>query len=196
MLEKEEQEMASGSNVKTSPVDYEFLMEMMTKDPDRFVREDLSKYQLSLQDRKSLAEKKHPDKLDEALTLQQQLSSMHRQIGIDGKDMDEERGMFDMKISEAVRVEQKEKGRRLNEDERQKIIDRMVISGEVLTGKFWLADPNKRYYQVYGTPEMQKWVPFITEDDEKKVRAMLQKKGVASPTSQQIADVYRRWKGL
>lgn len=98
-----------------------------------------------------------PHDLKDAISLDGQLSNMHDMLKITGAQNAQKRGRFDIAVGQAVNDEQVRIGRKLNYDERQKIIDRMAMQGEVPGMIF--GTNTKRQYEVIGTPEEASFVP-------------------------------------
>jgi hypothetical protein len=190
-LEREAQNIAAGVGVKTDPNVYYDLKIMAVKEPERFQSTDLRQFFPSLDeaDREHFINLQHPDKIKEAATLEQQLANMHDQMKWGSGDK-EKKGRFDRTITLAIDDAQREKGKPLNYKERQELIDRMVISGEVLSGKFYLPDPNKRLYEIYGTEDAKRFSPDIPKDERQKIESALKRKGV-KVTEEEVVRLFK-----
>lgn len=90
-------------------------------------------------------------------TLAQQLSTAHGLAGWGSKDA-EIKGKFDRTIRGAIAAEEAG-GKKLDYIARQKLIDRMLLEGEVKTGSMWRVDRDVRAFEVHGTAEEAHFVP-------------------------------------
>ena len=98
------------------------------------------------------------DDVAEVATLTQQLSGAHAMIDAGGgskKKRAEAKAKFDRVVRDAMAAEQKA-GKKFGYEERQRLIDRMLIEGEV-EKKGW--NPDVRAFEVYGTPAYDAFVP-------------------------------------
>lgn len=123
---------------------------------------------------------KRPDELKDITTLDGQISLTVGALGIDKT----EKYKFESVVRDAVLAEQKKQGKPLGEEARQKIIDRMVIEGEVPGGAWYKNDQEGRAYQFYGTPEARKFIP---SDDA--IKARFEKKQGRAPTSEELKAI-------
>lgn len=121
----------------------------------------------------------NPAKIKEAATLSQQLATTHNLLKF-GEGDKEKKGTFDRAVTDAVSVEQKQKGRALSYEERQAIIDRLVIEGDV---NGWLPGGRRRLYEAQGTPAAKKFVA------DKPTAEML-KLGMAGEETQRSFDAF------
>lgn len=161
---------------------YYDLRQRALDNPTAFATLDLRPYfhELAPSQRESLIDlQKDPRQVPAVATLTQQLAVAHGQLGLAKV---EERGAFDGKVQQALSAAQNEKGEKpLTYDERQVVIDRMMVEGEVVGGGFFgLVDPDRRYYEVVGTPDERKFrggdapqrpgpradVPAVATDDD------------------------------
>jgi hypothetical protein len=97
------------------------------------------------------------------------------------------------KIRKQIDIEQQTLGKKFNADERQKVIDRMLIKGEVDTGGLY--SPNKTFYEVVGTPDEAKFVPFIPKDERAKIVEALQRNG-KPVNDKEILNLYKKKQGI
>ncbi len=123
---------------------------------------------------------KRPDELKDITTLDGQISLTVGALGIDKT----EKYKFESVVRDAVLAEQKKQGKPLGEEARQKIIDRMVIEGEVPGGAWYKNDKEGRAYQFYGTPEARKFIP---SDDA--IKARFEKNKGRAPTSEELKAI-------
>lgn len=196
-LEKEANDLATGKDIKTDPGTYYDLATILVKEPEKFQKLDLRQYfnKLDQGDREHFINLQRPANMADAATLSQQLSNMHDQMGWGSGDK-EKKGVFDKAATQAIDDEQRKRGTKLTMKERQEVIDRMVLQGEVMTGKWYLPDANKQVFQIYGTEDAKNFMPEINDTDRKTIVASFKKKGVNKPSDEQIVNAYRRWKGL
>lgn len=190
--------LAEGRQAKTDPGTYYDLRKLAASDPASFQSLDLRRYldRLSPGDFKDFAKLQADGKgIKDAATLDAQLSNMHDQLGWGSNDR-EKKGTFDRAVTNAINEEQATRGKALNYEERQKIIDRMTVEGEVLSGHWYKADPNKRFYEVAGTPEQAKFAPTIPAGDRKTIVDRFKAKKGRNPTEAEIAQTFRTWRGL
>jgi len=182
-----------GTEVKTDPnVYYQLTQEAMTnpdfKDPTKV---DLRKYfdKLSPGDRNHFINLQRTigtkNEAPEAVTTQQQISAVTKQLGL----KDEKAGMFTQEANKALFAAQVNKGGKLNQAERQKVLDGLVLEGEVLTGSWYRPDPNMRRYEARARGEEGKFKPTFTDAQRAKARDALIREKVLNPTQKQIDDV-------
>lgn len=123
---------------------------------------------------------KKPDELKDVTTLDGQISLTVGALGIE----DASKYKFESVIRDAVLAEQKKQGKPLGEEARQKIIDRMVIDGEVPGGAWYKNDKEGRAFEFYGTPDANKFIP---SDDAIKQR--FEKNKGRAPTSEELKAI-------
>lgn len=180
---------AAKTEVKTDPNVYYGLSAMEGQNPTAFKSMDLRPFfdKLSPGDRKRFIDSQtdmgKPEKAAVISTISEQKGNMIKQLGL----KNEAAGMFSQQADVALRAAQAEKGSNLNETERQKVLDKLVIKGEVQYGSFWRNDPNMRYYEAQNRGEASKFAPQeFSEGDRNRAKAALQRKGISNPTSDQI----------
>ncbi len=127
---------------------------------------------------------KRPDELKDITTLDGQISLTVGALGIDKT----EKYKFESVVRDAVLAEQKKQGKPLNQEARQKIIDRMVIEGEV-PGMIW--NTTKKAYQVIGTDDEKEFILNVPEDYKSGYIALKQSKG-EKYTDKDISNAYRK----
>jgi hypothetical protein len=118
---------------------------------------------------------KKGDELKDTATLDQQLSNTHDILKLGGSGNQEKRGRFDQAVTDAIRTEEKRMGKKLDYDGRQKIIDRMVIEGEVTRN--WLPDSRKRLYEVVNTEDAGRFVATVPKGEREKIEGALRRAG-------------------
>jgi hypothetical protein len=182
-----------GTEVRTNPDTYYALTkESMNnpdfKDPAKF---DLRKYfhLLSPGDRNHFINLQRTigtkNEAPEAVTTQQQIGATIKQLGL----KDTQAGVFTSEANKALFAAQVEKGGKLNQAERQRVIDGLVIQGEVLTGSWYRPDPNLYRFEARARGEENKFKPEFTEPQRNKARDALIRNGVSNPTRAQIDAV-------
>jgi hypothetical protein len=182
-----------GTEVKTnSNVYYALTQEAMSNpdfaDPRKF---DLRQYfdRLSPGDRNHFINLQRTigtkNEAPEAVTTQQQITAVTKQLGL----KDEKAGMFTQEANKALFAAQVQKGGKLNQAERQKVLDGLVIEGEVLTGSWYRPDPNMRRFEARARGEESKFKPTFTDAQRARAREALIREQVLNPTQKQIDDV-------
>jgi hypothetical protein len=121
----------------------------------------------------------------EAVTTQQQITAVTKQLGL----KDEKAGMFTQEANKALFAAQVNKGGKLNQAERQKVLDGLVLEGEVLSGSFFLPDKNMRRYEARARGEEAKFKPEFTDAQRTRASEALKRNGVSNPTKSQIDAV-------
>jgi hypothetical protein len=158
------------------------------KDPNKF---DLRQYfsKLSPGDRnhfinlqRSLGTK---NEAPEAVTTQQQISATIKQLGL----KTEAAGTFTSEANKALFAAQVTKGGKLNQAERQQVIDGLILEGEVLTGSWYRPDPNMRRFEARARGQEAQFKPQFTDAQRTKAKDALVRRGVANPTKAQIDAV-------
>lgn len=188
-----------GGNVKTDWVVYSSLRDLARTDPQTFINTDLTGYfnRLAPAQREQLIDLKgsmgKADKVEDVATLDQQLSTAHNLLAITGADNAEARGKFDSAVQTLVNTAQTAKGKALTFEERQKIIDTMMLPGAI-PGTF--NDTEGRVYEFYGTPDADKFVLEVPTDERDAIVEEFKAKGVANPTDEQISRAYLIGKGI
>lgn len=187
-----------GVEVKTDPnVYYALTQEAMRnpdfKDPMKF---DLRKYfdKLSPGDRRHFIDLQRTigtkNEAPEAVTTQQQIAATIKQLGL----KNETAGVFTAEANKALFAAFQQKGGKLDQAERQRVIDGLVLQGEVLTGSWYRPDPNMYRFEARARGEEAKFKPEFTDAQRNKAREALIRQGVTSPTKQQIeATLYEAY---
>ena len=187
-----------GTEVKTDPnTYYQLTQEAMRnpdfKDPAKF---DLRKYfdRLSPGDRNHFINLQRTigtkNEAPEAVTTQQQISATIKQLGL----KNETAGVFTAEANKALFAAQTQKGGKLDQAERQRVIDGLVLQGEVLTGAWYRPDPNMYRFEARARGEEGKFKPEFTDAQRSKAREALIRNGVSNPTKQQIdATLYEAY---
>jgi hypothetical protein len=165
------------------------------KDPSKF---DLRQYfsKLSPGDRNHFINLQRTmgtkNEAPEAVTTQQQISATIKQLGL----KTEAAGTFTSEANKALFAAQTQKGGKLNQAERQQVIDGLILEGEILTGSWYRPDPNVRRFEARARGEENKFKPEFTDAQRTKAKDALVRRGVANPTKAQIDAVLYEAYGL
>ena len=169
-------------------------------DPQKFAEVDMRQYITklnksmyeSLLDIQAAAKKGDTAKLGEVRTVDGQINASLAPF----KSMkSSEKQIIEDRIRKAVDDEQQALGKKLNADERQKIIDRQIMEGEVVTGKWFKPDVNVMFYEVVGTPDENKFVPFIPSAEKDKIKEALTR-AKRPVTDAEIMKLYKQKMGI
>lgn len=192
--------LSKQEEVQTDWSRYYELRRAAIDNPQEFARMDLARHfgQLGKGERESLidlqARTKDPKEIADVATLEQQLSTAHNLMKWSPSDR-EKKGAFNAAVQTAVDTEQRRAGKKLTFEERQRIIDRMAVQGEVVSGKWYQIDPDKRFYEVANTVERDKFVPNVPKEDEAKIKDALTRAGMPV-TADAVLNLYRQKRGL
>jgi hypothetical protein len=181
---------ASKTEVKTDPNVYYALSVAAATDPN-FKSEDLRRYfdKLSPGDRKHFidmqAKTLNPNDASQIATAQQQVGAVIKSLDL----KNEQAGLFTMEANKAMFTAQQRKGSALNESERQKVLDTLVLQGKVNDGS-WFSS-TVRLFEAQAGGQADKFTPKFTPAQTNKATAALQRQGIQNPTQQQIEAVLR-----
>jgi hypothetical protein len=189
-----------GTEVKTdSNVYYALTQEAITnpdfKDPTKV---DLRKYfdKLSPGDRNHFINLQRTigtkNEAPEAVTVQQQITATTKQLGL----KDEKAGMFTSEANKALFAAQLQNGGKLDQAQRQKVLDSLVLEGEVMSGSFFLPDKNMRRFEARARGEEAKFKPEFTDAQRSRATDALKRNGVSNPTRAQIDAVLYETYGI
>lgn len=195
------QERVKGKMPETDWNKYSELREMARTKPEDFLALDLRSYDpylgkaereglLDLKDRLSKPAAQH-----DVATLENQLGNAHDLMKWKASDK-EKKGRFDTAVQSAVRNEEKLTGKRLDYDARQKVIDRLLISGDI-NGPWYQGGlgGTRQFYEVLGTPDAEKFVPDVPSVERKKIVDALTRAG-KPVTDAEVVRLYKRKVGL
>lgn len=183
---------AEGQTIKTDPNIYYALTLASATDPN-FKAEDLRKYadKLSPTDFKHFVDLQgkanKPGDVDQVATFVQQKDALAKTLELKGADL----GLFHQAADRAVLAAQTEKGRPLDQAERQKVLDRLVLEGTT-PGTLWNSSTRAFKAQAEGKP----FTPVWNDNQKRLATAALQKQGVKNPTPQQVEAVLRATYGM
>lgn len=193
-LRKQAKADADGIDIKTNWSTYAELREYARENPEGFAKLDLRRYfgQLGRGEREGLMDIKDRIAKGEGL----QVSSLSQQIDAAfGSNDKEEKGKFAAAVYAEINAEQKRTGKNLSWEDRQKIIDRMMVEGEVASGKWYAPDRNTRLYEIRGTEDARRFTPTIPRPERDKIEAALRRAG--RPVSDaEVARLYKRKHGI
>lgn len=199
-MKSDQRAALSGSQIPTDWNRFYELKQMASTDPAAFAQLDLRQDfgRLAPEERRSLMTMQEnvrkPDTARDVATLEQQLNKTHDVLGWKSSDA-EKRGQFDASVYRELDSESKQLGRKLTYEERQKVIDRLLIEGEVASGKWWAPDSDHRFYEVTDTDEAADFVPSIPKTERTKIESALQRAGVVVNDANVMA-LYKRKNGL
>ena len=178
---------AEGQTVKTDPNIYYALTLASATDPN-FKGEDLRKYadKLSPTDFKHFVDLQgkanKPGEGEQIATVTQQKDSIVKALELKGSDV----GLFHQAADRALVAEQARLGRAPTFEERQRILDRLVLEGTT-PGVIWNSSTRAFKAQAEGKP----FTPVWNDAQKRNATAALQRQGVKNPTPQQVEAVLR-----
>ena len=184
------EKVARGTPVETDSGVYYALTLMASDQPQVFASRDLRAHfdKLSPADRKHFAEvqaKIGKGETDDIATATQQKSAMAQSLGIKG----EKAGIFHQQADIALLQAQREKGKPLTQEDRQKVLDQLVLKGDV--GGRW-----SNGFAFEARAQGRTFTPEFSDDDRRKAVAALTRLGNAKPSEAQIQDTIRGAYGL
>jgi hypothetical protein len=184
--------MGKEPTLKTDWNVYGALREEARTNPEKFAQTDLRKYYavLAPAQREQLEDMRDklskPEKRVEVLTDDKQVSIMVGKLGLKLKD----KAQFEAAAFTALQDEtNRNGGKPLTVEQRQKVIDRMALEGEI-PGRLY--NPNRRMYEVAGTPEAAAFMPDVPSVDRKNIIEAYQAKRKRVPTEQEIQTEYMK----
>lgn len=178
---------AEGLEIKTDPNIYYALTVASATDPN-FKNEDLRRYfdKLSPTDRKHFADVQAKamkgDDGGQMATVTQQKDTIVKSLGLKGTDV----GVFHQVADKAMLAEQTRLGRMPSQEERQKVLDRLVLEGTT-PGTLW--NSNTRAFKAQA--EGKTFTPVFNDSQKRQATAALQRQGIKNPTAQQVDAVLR-----
>jgi hypothetical protein len=183
---------AKGEVVRTDPAEYNRVMLDITEGRRVDLRPYSERFESADMDRlvKLQQDMATPDKVPEVATLTQQLNTFTTGFN------DEKKKQFTDAVQTEISRQQQAKGRTLTFEERRAVMDAQYMEGEVLSGKWYSADSDKRLYELTPT-ERANWVPDeIPAEQKAQVIEALKLAGIAAPTDAQIIQRYKRAMGI
>lgn len=186
-LRKEAQSIAEGRAIKTDDNVYYSLHQEAINNPAAFAKRDLRQVfdKLSPSDRQEMiklqGKVQQPDELKDLRTYDQQLTLRYRDLGWDNKDT-KQKAQFERAANDAISAEESAKGRKLTFDERNKVLDRLLIQG----GGTWYS-ASKRLFEVQGTEDEAAFIRGL--EPENRTSALIQ--SIPAIERQQIEQALR-----
>jgi hypothetical protein len=177
----------SRTEVKTDPNIY-YALSMAAATNPNFKDEDLRRYfdVLSPGDRKHFidtqAKMQRPGESEQIATAQQQIGAVIKSLNLRNEDA----GLFTMEANKALFAAQQSAGKPLDDQQRQKVLDGLVLKGEV-PGTIW----NSSTMRFKANAEGQTFVPKFSQVQKNQATAALQRQGITNPTQEQIDAVLR-----
>lgn len=179
--------------VKTDWNRYADLREMALNDPAGFLKHDLRTEfpYLAKGEREGLLDLrdklvKGGEKANEVVSMEQQITAGVNMLQLGSNA--EKKGQFQSAVYAEITAEAKRLGREPNYDERQKIIDRMMLKEDSLWG-------GKRYYQVRGTEDAADFEVRIPDSERANITAAL-KRANRPVTEAEVMRLFRLKHGL
>jgi hypothetical protein len=172
-----EKAAVSESKIETDWQTYYALRELSIDNPEKFQATDLRRYfdKLGETERKQLIDRqttvaKTPDALTDVVTTDKQISIASALLDLKA----EKKAKFESAATNAITAEQRRLGRKPTQEERQAVIDRLILDGEVeVPGA--LIDPDRRLYEIQGTEDEKFFVPEGYHDIPDSERALIEK---------------------
>lgn len=196
-IKKHAAESAGEALPKTDWDRYYQLRQFALSNPAGFAQLDLRREfpNLGKAEREGLIDlqSKKPHEIKEVASLENQLSNTHDLMKWGTNDK-EKKGLFDRTVQQAISAEQQRVGKPLGYEDRQKIIDRMLVEGKV-TGSGILFDDKKQVFQVEGSEDAAKFVPTIPKTERTKIEAALKRAGKPADDAT-IMRLYKAKNGL
>lgn len=181
---------AGGTAVKTDSSVYYALSIAAAQDPN-FANQDLRLFF----DKLAPADRKHfidlQTKVGKAedgahvVSISEQKTAMTKALGL----KDTQAGVFHQVADKALFAAQQEKGKKLNQDEVQKVLDKLVLQGEVASGSWYSADSDKRLFEAVAAGEEGRFQAEFSDADRNKMTAALQRQGITNPTKRQVEEM-------
>jgi hypothetical protein len=184
---------ATGEDIET---DWAVYNRLFTMTPDELLKEDLNDYRSQLNNtnfqqihtlwrsyRDAKAAGKGATAID-AATLSQQITASIKQFQIKNDELE---GKFRNAVQERVFAESDGLGRKLNQGERQKVIDTMLMEG-YLDRKWWW-DKKVRAYQVESEEDYRKLYFEVPSAEKQKIIDAL-KRANRPTTEDEIMRLY------
>lgn len=196
-LQAEDAAHASGTDVKTDWGTFYDLRQQASTNPQQFAGTDIRQFfpKLNPAQREQLIDTQNQVKgqnANDVQTLNEQLNRAHELLGWSAADA-QKKGQFDSAALTAIDAAQKDSGgKKLSYDDRQKVIDRMQVTGSYPGGSWFSKDP---FYTVAGTENAAKFVPSIPDTERAKIEAALTR-AKQPVTDDAVTRLYKLKNGL
>jgi soluble lytic murein transglycosylase len=190
--------LRAGQEVETNWNVYADLREAASRAPQVFAKSNLRAHFMNLApaQREQLLDLQQtlldPKNAPTVATLDAQLGVAHNLLGFKAGDR-EKKGQFDSAAMQQIAAEQARKGGALTYEERQKVLDRLMTTGEV-PGAFWGTN-SKRLYEIAGTEGASAFAPTPSSIEKEKIVAALKRAG-KPVTDAEVNRLYRMKAGL
>lgn len=187
---------AQGKAMKTDITAYARLRDAVTADPEmatgsllampEFSRLSSGDQQEMLKFRDSL--RKDENRIKEVRTTDNQIANTVGLMELKG----EAAAAFKIGTLREIDAETAARGKALNADERQKIIDRMLVEGDV--NGAWPGG-GRRWYEVAGTPQAEEFRAEVPDSERGKIVEALRRAN-KEVTEEAVQSLYRKKVGL
>lgn len=187
-------QLAEGKPAKTDLPTYAKLFEMSVNDPEGFRKLDLMQYvdKIGAADLKDLVRRKEKPEKDD-VTMGRQLSDTFNIMG--WKSDDAKRGQLAIAVRDEVEAfKHTHNGKAPTDEERQKIIDKMLVKG-VIKGTGVIFDDSGYAFELRNRGDFGKFAPEPTSKERDELVRRFKARGI-KPTDEQINQAYRQWKGF
>lgn len=190
--------VATGTPIATDWNAYADLRAMASTNPQQFAKVNLQAHftKLAPAQREQLIDLQtkasDPKSVPDIASLDAQLGNAHDLLKLGTSDQ-EKKGKFDSAVTTQLAAAQAEKGSKLTYDERQKVIDRMMVPGDVPGA--WFGTTTKKLYEVTGTEAASKFSPTPPPAEKEKIEAAFKRAGRAY-TDADVTRLYRQKVGL
>lgn len=113
------------------------------------------------------------------VTLMQQMTAIYRELGWDDAPKDKaKKGALFKAVEDAIYAEQRRLGedKKITDEQRRKIIDRLIVSGEIEGAHWWSFDKPARAFEV-SPDDASRFRVEVPEFERKKIEAALRRAG-------------------
>lgn len=128
------------------------------------------------------------NKLKEVRTTDNQISNTVGSLNLKGDDA----AIFKLTALREIDAEAAARGKSLTADERQKVIDRMLVEGDV---NGWMPGGGRRFYEVKGTPDEERFRVEVPDGERRKIVEALRRAN-KDVTEEAVMELYRKRVGL
>jgi hypothetical protein len=177
-------------DVETNPEVFLKLSELKDTQPAEFKKIGLDQYrgQLSNSDLESLSKAQNTiDKDMQTQSRDKQIKNVYQEMGWTSKDLSKQAEFRKAYDAAEEEFQKGHGGKPPNQQERQQIIDRLLLDGEV---DGWLWNSDKKLYQVIGTEDAGKFSFTVPDVDREEIKRALIKSG-QTPNEVNIQRMYR-----
>jgi hypothetical protein len=191
VLKRTQDVESTGGTVKTDPHAYNSLSKLIISDPASFQKTDMTQFfdKLSPADRKHFMDKQTEigkKGADRVVGVQAQIGNTAKILGLKG----DKEGIFIQKANSLLYAAQEAKGAPLSQDETQKVLDKMALSGN--TGGYWSGTTQ---YQADIAGKGDKFQPEWADEQIQNMKNAFKRKGL-NYTDEDIDAKLRKMHGL